>query len=58
MKLKELVENTPISYRQLAEKTGVSRPTINTVLKGKKVSVLTVKKICAYFGKDWHDYVD
>lgn len=58
MELKELIENTPISISQLARETNLSRLTIRKVLKGEKVEILTVKKICAYFGKDWHDYVD
>ena len=59
MKLKDLIEDRlMISIRQFAKETGISRHTIAHILNGGgKPSLLTVKKICAYFGVDYKDYI-
>lgn len=57
--LKDLIEDRlMISIRQFAKETGISRHTIAHILNGEgNPSLLTVKKICAYFGEDWHEYI-
>lgn len=59
MKLKDLInDRLMISVRQLAKECGVSRQTLVNVLADKGTpTVLTVKKICAYFKVDYHDYI-
>lgn len=59
MKIKDLIEDRlMISIRQFAKETGISRHTIAHILNGEgKPSLLTVKKICAYFGVDYKDYI-
>lgn len=59
MKIKDLIEDRlMISIRQFAKETGISRHTIAHILNGEgKSSLLTVKKICAYFGVDYKDYI-
>lgn len=59
MKIKDLIEDRlMISIRQFAKETGISRHTIAHILNGEgKQSLLTVKKICAYFGVDYKDYI-
>lgn len=58
-KLKDLLENRlMISERKFTKETGISRNTIYNIMHGKGTpSVLTVKRICAYFGVDYHDYI-
>lgn len=58
-KLKDLInDRLMISFRQFEKETGVTRQTVYNILNGKrKPTVLTVKKICAYFGVDFHDYI-
>lgn len=59
MKIKDLIEDRlMISIRQFAKETGISRHTIAHILNGEgNPSLLTVKKICAYFGVDYKDYI-
>lgn len=59
MKIKDLIEDRlMISIRQFAKETGIGRHTIAHILNGEgKPSLLTVKKICAYFGVDYKDYI-
>ena len=58
-KLKNLItDSLMISIRQFEKKSGVCRQTVCNILNGKCTpSLLTVKKICAYFGVDYHDYI-
>lgn len=60
MKLKELIlDRLEVSVSQFCREIGLSRPTINNIIKGKhKPSLLTTKKICKYFGVEWKDYID
>ena len=58
-KLKQLInDRLMISLRQFEKETGVTRQTIYNIINGTtKPCVLTVKKICAYFGADYKDYI-
>lgn len=58
-KLKDLInDRLMISLRQFEKECGVTRQTVYNILNGKgKPSLLTVKKICAYFGVDYKDYI-
>lgn len=58
MKLKDLINERVETLEQLSEKIGVTRQTLQNVLNGKNPSLLTVKKICAYFGVDYKDYLE
>lgn len=57
--LKDLFdEKLMISLRQFEKETGITRQTVYNVLGGKtKPTKLTIKKICAYFGVDFKDYI-
>lgn len=59
MKLKDLInDRLMISIRQFAKEIGITRQTVMNILSDKgKPTVLTVKKICAYFGVDYKDYI-
>ena len=59
MKLKDLInDKLDIPICQFSKEIGVSRQTIYNILKGgKDIKINTVKKICAYFGVDYHDYI-
>lgn len=59
MKLKDLInDRLMISVRRFAQECGVSRQTIVNIMYGKGTpTVLTVKKVCAYFGVDYKDYL-
>lgn len=59
MKLKDLInDRLMISIRQFANEIGITRQTVMNILSDKgKPTVLTVKKICAYFGVDYKDYI-
>lgn len=50
-------ENLIENKRDFCRKIDVSVQTLYNLRKGKKTSTLTIKKICNYFGVDWHDYV-
>ena len=58
-KLKELItDKLTISINRFSKEIGVSRQTIYNILKGgKDIKINTVKKICAYFGVDYHEYI-
>lgn len=60
MKLKDLInDRLMISLRQFEKETGVTRQTVYNILSDKgKPTVLTVKKICAYFGVDWREFIE
>lgn len=56
--LKDLInDNLMISLRQFAKESGVSRQTLYNIMNGFKPTVLTVKKICAYFKVDYKEYL-
>ena len=59
MKLKKLInDRLMISLRQFEREAGISRQTIYNIMNNKGTpSLLTVKKICAYFGVDFHEYI-
>lgn len=58
MKLKDLINERMETLAKLSEKSGVTRQTLDNIMKGKGTpSLLTVKKICAYFGVDYKDYI-
>ena len=58
-KLQELIENNrTTSYEKLAQAIGVSRQTLYDIKNGKGTPyILTVKKICKYFGVDYKEYI-
>ena len=57
--IKELInDKLMVSLRQFEKEAGVTRQTIYNIFNDKcKPTVLTVKKICAYFGVDYKDYI-
>lgn len=59
MKLKELIkEKLKVSIGKFERESGVSRQTVWNIMNDKGVpTIKTVKKICAYFGVDYHDYI-
>ncbi len=46
-----------LSQRRLAEKSGVSRPTLSYLMNGKRVSPVVAGKICAALDCDVADIV-
>lgn len=59
MKLKDLIyERIETTVSAFARDVGLSRQTVINVLDGKNASLLTVKKICKYFGVDFKEYLD
>lgn len=59
MELKDLInDKLTISINRFSKEIGISRQTIYKIFAGKCTpSVLTVKKICEFFGEDYHDYI-
>lgn len=57
MKLADLIINAPVSISEIAKKADVSRPTVYKAMKGEKVTILSIKKLCAYFKVDFKDYL-
>lgn len=58
-KIEDLINQRIITKGQLCKEIGISRPTLDYILKGeKKSSLLTIKAICKYFNVDWKDYVE
>ena len=57
--LKNLIyDRLMISIRQFSQDIGISRQTIYNIMADKGTpTVLTVKKVCAYFGEDYKDYI-
>lgn len=57
--IKELInDKLMISLRQFEKESGVTRQTVYNILNGKgNPTLLTVKKICAYFGVNYKDYI-
>lgn len=59
MKLKDLINERMETLAKLSEKSGVSRQTLQNILKDKgKPSLLTVKKLCVYFGVDYKKFLE
>lgn len=57
-KLKDLINDRTITLTELAEKAGVTRQTLNNIIKDKaKPSLLVTRKICAYYKVDYKDYI-
>lgn len=61
MKLKDLIlDKLEVSVSQFAKEIGVSRTTIDNIMfeRNKRgTGLLVTKKICKYFGVDYHDYI-
>lgn len=61
MKLKDLIKNKlEVSVSQFCKEAKISRPTIDNIIhdrKKHKPTLLTIKKICKYFGANYKDYV-
>lgn len=61
MKLKDLIlDKLEVSVSEFCKAAGVSRPTIDNIIHDKKEhqpTLLTIKKICKYFGVDPKDYI-
>lgn len=57
--LKNLInEQLRISIRKFAKEIGISRQTVyNIMMDNNKPTILTVKKICGYFGENYKDYI-
>ena len=57
--IKELInDKLMVSLRQFEKEAGVTRQTVYNIQNGKgNPTLLTVKKICAYFGVDYKDYI-
>ena len=57
--LKNLInEKLMISERQLSKEIGISRQTIYNIMTDKGTpTILTVKKICAYFNENYKEYI-
>lgn len=46
------------TYCELAKAIGVTRQTVWNILQDRATPTLdTIKKICKYFGVDYHDYI-
>ena len=62
MKLRDLIlNNLDVSVSQFCKDAGVSRPTIDDIIHRRKrhtLSLLTIKKICKYFGVDPKNYIE
>lgn len=57
--IKDLINKRIEPLSEVAEKTGVTRQTLNNIARGTvNPSLLTVKKICAYFDVDYKDYIE
>lgn len=56
--IKDLLNEREISLTKIAKEMGITRQTLNNVAKGNnKPSLITIKKICAYFRVDYKDYI-
>lgn len=55
--LKDLINERTVTIRKLSSDIKVSPQTIQNILNGKNPSLLTIKKVCAYFKVDFHDYI-
>ena len=57
MKLADLINKAMVTLAEISRGAKVSRPTLYKILKGERVSKLSVKKVCAYFGVKDEDYL-
>lgn len=59
-KLKDLInDNLEVSVSQFCRKIGLSRQTIDNIMHDRhEPSLVTVKRICKYFGVDWRNFVE
>ena len=61
MKIKDLIlDNLNMSIRKFCKEVGLSRTTIDYILNDEnkhELNLLTIKKICNYFGADYKDYI-
>lgn len=61
MTIKDLIlDRLEVSVRQFCKECGVNRTTINNIIHDKnkyQLSLVTIKKICKYFGEDFKDYI-
>lgn len=57
--LKELLTTEQkLTYCDLAKAIGVTRQTVWNILQDRATPTLdTIKKICKYFGVDYHEYI-
>ena len=54
----QMTTEQKLTYCELAKAIGVTRQTIWNILQDRATPTLdTIKKICKYFGVDYHDYV-
>lgn len=57
--LKDLLNERDVTLEELAQKVGVTRQTLHNIKKGiGSPSLLTIKRICDYFGKDYKEYLE
>ena len=58
MKIQDLLqERLGLTKSEFCRKANISRPTLDTILRGEQVSLSTIKKICKYFGIDYRNYI-
>lgn len=59
MKIKDLIlDRLEVSVSRFCREAGIHRNTAENILKDKHTpSLLTIKKICKYFGVDYKDYI-
>lgn len=55
--LKDLINERTETLKVLSKKIKVSPQTLANILNGKQTSLLTIKKVCAYFCADYKDYI-
>jgi len=56
--VKDLIyEMLETSVSEFAKEAGLSRQTVVNVMSGKNPSLLTIVKICKYFGVDRNEYM-
>ena len=55
---KLLITEQKLTYCELAKAIGVTRQTVWNILQDRATPTLdTIKKICKYFGGDYHEYI-
>lgn len=55
--LKDLINERTETLAKLSKNIKLSPQTIQNILNGKQTSLLTIKKVCAYFKADYKDYI-
>ena len=56
-----ILDNIDESVASFCRNSGVNRTTVQQIIKGKytqKLSNLSLKRICNYFGVDWKKYLE